>query len=96
MKALATLLAVVALAGCSMTPHPVTTPPPKPRITPPSLTSMAECQTPVKLAKGPLTQQKAEIAWGIDDDRLMQCAARHKILANYIRKRDAGLTANAR
>ena len=92
MKPFLAIVAVIALAGCSMTPHPVTTPPPRPKLTPPSLTSMAECEAPAKLRKGPLTQQQAEIAWAVDDDHLIQCGARHKILANYIRKRDAGLT----
>ena len=92
MKPFLAIVAVISFAGCSMTPHPVTTPPPRPKLTPPSLTSMAECEAPVKLRKGPLTQQQAEIAWAVDDDHLIQCGARHKILANYIRKRDAGLT----
>ena len=96
MKALATLLAVLLLAGCSMSSKPVTTPPPKPRLTPPSLTSLADCNAPVKLRAGPLTQQQAENLWGADTDSLIDCGRRHRILANYIRKRDAGLAGSAR
>jgi hypothetical protein len=92
MKPILALALLLAVAGCSLSPKPVTTPPPSPRITPPSLTSMAPCEGPVQLRAGPLTQQQVENLWGVDDDRLVECAARHKILANYIRKRDAGLT----
>ncbi len=56
---------------------------------------MAACEPPVKLKAGPLTQQQVETAWGVDDDHLIDCGARHRILANYIRKRDAGLTGTA-
>jgi|GEM_PF-6676125 len=80
------------LAGCSISPKPVTTPPPAPKITPPSPAAMADCEPPLKLRAGPLTQQQAETAWGVDDDHLLECGARHKILASYIRKRDAALT----
>lgn len=89
-------LLLLALVGCSLGPKPLTTPPPAPRLTPPSLTALADCEPPLKLRKGPLTQQQAETAWGVDDDHLVQCGARHKILANYIRKRDAALTSQGK
>ncbi len=92
MKPLILVAAALLLAGCSLSPKAVTTPPPKPHITPPSITSLADCDGPVKLRSGPLTQQQVENLWGIDDDRLIDCVRRHKILANYIRKRDAALS----
>lgn len=96
MKSIPALALMLALAGCSLSPKPVTTPPPAPRITPPSLSSLAACDGPVQLRAGPLTQQQVENLWGVDDDRLIQCAERHRILANYIRKRDAGLTSQGK
>lgn len=86
------LIIALMVTGCSISPKPVVTPPPKPRLAAPSLTTMAPCWLPVKLQKGPATQKQVEIAWGVDDDHLSDCAARQKILANYIRKRDAELT----
>jgi hypothetical protein len=91
MRRFATLAMLVALAGCATTPKPVTTPPPKPRITAPSPTAMADCERPLALRDGPLTQQQAENVLGINADHLIECGARHRILANYIRMRDAGL-----
>ena len=96
MRQLIAALLVLALAGCAMGPKPVTTPPPAPRLTSPSPTSLAACEPPVKLRAGPLTQKQAEIAWGVDVDHLVECGARHRILANYIRKRDAGLASSAK
>jgi hypothetical protein len=90
------IIGLALLAGCSLTPKPVVTPPPAPRLTAPSPTALADCELPLKLKSGPLTQQQVEIAWGVDDDHLIACRDRHRILANYIRKRDAGLAGAAR
>jgi hypothetical protein len=84
-------LLLVPLAACGDPARTLVTPPPVPRITPPSPVALADCQPPVKLRAGPATQQQVEIAWSVDNDHLIDCGRRHKILANYIRKRDAGL-----
>lgn len=39
---------LVLLTGCSISPKPVTTPPPAPNITPPSPTAMADCEVPLR------------------------------------------------
>lgn len=92
MRPIILIVAMMALAGCAMTPKPVVSPPPPPKLAAPSLTALADCADPVVLKAGPATQQQVEIAWGVDDDHLRECKARHRILANYIRKRDAGLS----
>lgn len=91
MRVLALLL-LLPLAACGDPAKTLVTPPPRPHITPPSQIAMADCDDPVKLQKGPATQQQVEALWGVDDQHLVDCKARHRILANYIRKRDAGLT----
>ncbi len=96
MRPIILIIVAMLLAGCSLSPKPLVTPPPRPQVTAPSQSAMADCIGPVKLRTGPLTQQQAEIAWGVDDDHLIDCAARHKILANYIRKRDAALTSQGK
>lgn len=92
MRPIILIITLMALAGCATTPRPVTTPPPPPKIAAPSPSSLAACEPPVKLRAGPMTQQQVETAWAVDVDHLVDCGARHRILANYVRKRDAALT----
>ena len=86
------LIAVLLLAGCATAPKPGTTPPPPPKIAAPSPSSLAACEPPVKLRAGAMTQQQVETAWAVDVDHLIECGSRHRILVNYVRKRDAGLS----
>lgn len=94
MKHLAVAILALTLAACSLSPKPVVTPPPKPHLAKPSLTSMAECNDPVDPREGPATQKQVEALWGIDTDSLIDCSKRHHILVTYVRNRDAALAGN--
>jgi uncharacterized lipoprotein len=83
-------LLVLALAACSTTS--IVTPPDRPRLDAPDSVSMKACQKPINLPAGEMTQQDIEKYWGRDRSHQIECAKRHKILADYIRNRDAGLT----
>lgn len=96
MRLIALLATAALLAGCTMTPKPAVTPPPAPHLTPPSQIALAACERPVVLKKGAATQQQVEIAWSVDDDHLIECARRHQILANYIKRRDGALAGKGR
>jgi hypothetical protein len=96
MRRIAPLLAlglVVSLAGCSLGPKPdvTTTPPPAPHVATPSPVTLAPCTPPVKLRPGAATQQQVEQLWGVDDDHLIDCATRQKILADFAREELGGL-----
>jgi hypothetical protein len=49
------------------------------------------CAAPVRLAGKPMSAGEVERHWGKDRVSLAECKARHKALADWRRKRDAGL-----
>lgn len=87
-------LLATSLAGCATTG--TVAPADKPHIAPPSAVSLQDCLLPVNLPPGDMTQQQIEKYWGTDRAHQIDCARRHKILADYIRQRDAGLTGDAK
>lgn len=80
---------LLALAACSTTG--IATPPDRPRLDAPDSVSLRGCLLPTKLPAGAMTQKDIEKYWGLDRSHQIDCAKRHKILADYIKKRDAGL-----
>ena len=83
-------LLALSLAACSTTG--IVAPPDRPRLDAPDSASMKSCQKPINLPAGEMTQRDIEKYWGLDRSHQIECAKRHKILADYIKKRDAGLT----
>lgn len=88
-KILAAVMLCGVLAACATTS--TVTPPDRPNLTPPDALSMRGCLLPVHLPPGSLTQADIEKYWGTDRAHQIDCAKRHKILADYIRERDSGL-----
>lgn len=91
MKWIAVPCLCLLLAACAAAPKVTVTPPPRPQIPLPSPTALADCAAPVALRDGPATQQQVEAAWGADVDHLIDCGARHKILATYVHHVVSGL-----
>ena len=82
-------LVIMALAACSTTGTIMS--PDKPRLDAPDTVSLRGCELPVKLPAGKMTQRDIETYWGLDRTHQIDCAKRHKILADYIKNRDAAL-----
>lgn len=89
MRAIALLLIVGLLAGCSTTG--AVTPPDRPRLDPPAAQNMVACKLPTDLPPGEMTQRDIERYWGLDRKHQLECAKRHGALRDYIVDRDGNL-----
>ena len=64
----------------------------KPNLQPADLSLMADCEDPVLVPNGPLTQVQVERYWSRDRLALAQCKDRHTGLTRFYKKRDQLLT----